>query len=106
MTNFKKLTKSEVDASGTSLSGYLHNTTYHQLCEAFGEPTYLPEDSGDGKVNFEWVFEFNGDIFTVYDWKTYDKEYTMNQLTTWNIGSKAYYGEFSDHIESILKSTK
>jgi hypothetical protein len=106
MTNFKKLTKSEADASGTSLSGYLDNVTYSNLCEAFGEPTCTPEDSGDGKVNFEWIFEFDGEIFTVYDWKTYDPEYTKNQLTRWNVGSKYSCTEFVPYIESILKSTK
>ena len=91
--------------SGTSLSGYLHNTQYSDLIEAFGEPTFNQE-SGDGKIQFEWVFEFNGDIFTIYDWKTWDVEYTINELTTWNIGSKVYYGEFSDHIEEVLNSKK
>ena len=104
MTNFKKLSKSEANTSGTSLSGYLDSVTYNNLCEAFGEPTCTPEDSGDGKVNFEWIFKFNGEIFTVYDWKTYDQEYTMNQLTKWNIGSKYSCTEFITCVESILKS--
>ena len=104
MTNFKKLSRSEADASGTSLSGYLDNVTYGNLCEAFGEPTCTPEDSGDGKVNFEWIFEFNGEIYTVYDWKTYNQEYTMNQLTRWNVGSKSRATEFISHVESTLKS--
>ena len=90
---------------GTSLSGYLHNTKYSDLIEVFGQPTFNQE-SGDGKVQFEWVFEFNGEVFTLYDWKTYDAEYTINELTTWNIGSKTYYGEFSNHIEEILNSKK
>ena len=102
----EKLVKEDVQGLtwGTSLKGYLHNTTYAQLVEAFGQPTYNPEDSGDGKVNFEWVFDFTGEIFTLYDWKTYDVQYTINELTTWNIGGKAYYGDFSDHIEEVLNS--
>lgn len=100
----EKLTKEEAYSGGTSLKGYLHNTTYAQLVEAFGQPTYTPEDSGDGKVNFEWVFDFNGEIFTLYDWKTYDVQYTINELTTWNIGGKTSYYDFSDHIEEVLNS--
>lgn len=102
MNNLKKLEKGEANTFGTSLKGYVY-TTYSRLVEIFGEPTYLPEDSGDGKVNFEWVFEFNGEIFTIYDWKTYDPEYSMTQLEKWHIGGKTYYGEFSDYIESKLK---
>jgi hypothetical protein len=89
--------------TGTSLKGYLHNTKYSDLIKAFGQPTFNQE-SGDGKVQFEWVFEFNGDIFTLYDWKTYDVEYTINELTTWNIGGKTSYVDFSNHIEELLNS--
>jgi len=107
MKNYlEKLDKEDAGykATGTSLKGYLHNTTYAQLVEAFGQPTFNPEDSGDGKVNFKWVFEFNGEVFTLYDWKTYDVQYTINELTTWNIGGKTYYGDFSNHIEEVLNS--
>lgn len=90
---------------GTSLKGYLYNTTYADLIEAFGQPTFN-EVNGDGKVQFEWVFEFNGEVFTLYDWKTYDVKYTINELTTWNIGGKTSYVDFSDHIEDILTSKK
>lgn len=101
MSKLVKLSKEDANASGSSLKGYLH-TTYHKLVELLGEPTYLPKDSGDGKVNFEWVVKFNGEIFTIYDWKTYDPEYSMYELDRWNIGGKTYYGEFIDYIESKL----
>jgi len=100
----QKLSQEEDYSTGTSLKGYLHNTTHAQLIEAFGQPTYTPEDSGDGKVNFEWIFEFNGEIFTVYDWKTYNVQYTINELTTWNIGGKTSYVDFSNYIEEVLNS--
>jgi len=87
---------------GTHLVGYLNNTTYADLIESFGQPIFN-QVNADGKVQFEWVFKFNGDVFTLYDWKTYDVTYTINELTTWNIGGKTYYGDFSDHIESLLK---
>lgn len=103
MPQLVKLSKEEVNSFGTSLKGYLY-TTYNELVELLGEPTYLPEDSGDGKVNFEWVVEFNDEIFTIYDWKTYDPEYSMNELDQWNIGGKTYCGDFSDFIESKLKA--
>ena len=105
MSKLTKLSREESDILGTSLRGYLHNTKYSDLIEVFGEPTFNQE-SGDGKVHFEWVFDFNGETFTLYDWKTYNIEYTMNELTTWNIGGKTYSGEFSDHIEQIINDKK
>jgi len=106
MSKLTKRTREDGFVSGTSFKGYLHNTRYSDLVEAFGEPTWGPDDCGDGKVHFEWNFDFDGEVFTLYDWKTYDIEYTINELTTWNIGGKSYYGEFSDHIEEILNDKK
>ena len=45
---------------GTSLAGYLKDTTYTQLVNALGEPTF-PFASGDDKVQKEWVIEFKGE---------------------------------------------
>ena len=105
MSKLTKLTREESDILGTHLQGYLHNTKYSDLIEAFGQPTFN-RASGDGKVHYQWVFDFNGETFTLYDWKTYDVEYTINELTTWNIGGKTSYVEFSDHIEQILNYKK
>ena len=63
--------------NGTHLVGKLTGVMYRDLVNAFGEPTFLPEDSGDGKVNFEWVFQFGGKYFTVYDWKV-SEEYAKH----------------------------
>ena len=69
----------DVNLNGTHKVGSLWRVTYSELLEAFGKPLYGPENSADGKVNYEWVFEYNGENFRVYDWKTYDEEYTMTQ---------------------------
>ena len=45
-------------------------------------------------------------VFTIYDWKTYDEHYTMNELTMWNVGGKGYAGEFIDKLESKLNAKK
>ena len=49
MNKLQKLSQEDDYSTATSLEGYLHNTTYAQLIEAFGQPTYNQE-SGDGKV--------------------------------------------------------
>ena len=84
----RKLKADELD--NVNLSGYkvgeLNGFTYNQIKKALGKPTFNPSDSGDGKVQYEWVVLYDGKIFRVYDWKTYDIEYTMNELTTWSVG--------------------
>lgn len=103
MIKFRKLIGKEADASGTFLCGGI-DTTYSELIKTFGDPAFLPEDSGDGKVNFEWIFEFDGEIFTIYDWKTYDVEYTMNTLGVWHVGGKSDCTRFIEHIQAYAKT--
>lgn len=85
------------------LKGYINATyNYNQLIETLGEPTH-DEPSGDEKTQMEWVVEFEGNIFTIYDWKTYSRNYTENELTRFNVGGKTYAGDFIDYIESLIK---
>ena len=106
-TKYDKVTNQKYAASiigGTSLKDRLIGWNYKQMVAAFGEPTF-PEESGDGRVQKEWVFVRNADgmVFTVYDWKTYDETYVMTMNQNWNVGSKVYAGEFVDDLISMLK---
>ena len=87
--------------NGSGRAGYI-DVTYKQLVETLGEPTF-DDASGDDKVQKEWVVEFEGNIYTVYDWKTYDVDYTMNELNEFNVGSKVNARKF---IESLTKEIK
>ena len=71
---------------GTSLKGYTH-ATYKRLVEVLGPPTFS-EASLDDKTQVEWVVKFKNNYFTIYDWKTYDREYTMNILEIFHVGGK------------------
>ena len=89
---------------GTSLKDRLVGFNYKQLVAAFGEPTFsTPND--DGKIQKEWVFvrTSDGEVFTVYDWKTYDENFTTTMLQTWNVGSKSYAGEFVTDMITYIK---
>ena len=90
-------------SGGTYLVSHINGVTYSQIVEKFGLPTY-PEGSDDGKVNFEWVFIYKGNVFTLYDWKTYNSEYSKIALTRWNIGGKSYAGDFVEELEEIINS--
>jgi len=112
------------DTSGTSLKGHLkYGITYNDMIDLFGDPTFVPEDSGDGKINFEWVVEFeteeNGyQLFTLYDWKTPNPEWSIENTgqldqakeffggSRWHVGGKEYAGDFIEFVESAFDSGK
>ena len=112
------MSKEEDDTSGSSLKGKLkYGIKYDDLVDIFGPPTYYNE-SGDGKVNFEWVIEFeneNGilETFTIYDWKV-DPDYSIANTgavsegkeflggSRWHVGGKVYAGEFIECLEEAF----
>ena len=100
MKKFKVLSIENANESGTSLQGYI-NATYSQLLETLGKPTY-DEPSGDDKVQVEWVVEFKGNIFTIYDWKTGSREYTENELMKFNVGGTTPATDFIQEVESQI----
>lgn len=87
--SFRKLEAEEVNFTASWKVGSLTNVTYSELVKIFGQPTYN-EPSGDEKVQVEWCIEVSGDGFIyelyIYDYKTFDRNYTKNNLTTWSIG--------------------
>ena len=72
------------ETNGTFKIGDLKGIYYLDLVKKLGVPTVT--GSGDDKVQYEWIMKFDGEIFTIYDWKTYDVEYTEYELDTWSIG--------------------
>ena len=81
-----------VNASGTSLQGYLEDVSFWELIDIFGEPE---RDSGDGKTRVNWSIRFESKIdeleldgvinntATIYDWKT---DEPLNEIRKWNVG--------------------
>lgn len=102
-TQFQVFENSTDVANGTFKIGDLKGLYYRDLVEKLGEPTVI--GSGDDKVQYEWIMKFEDQIFTIYDWKTYDVEYTEYELTTWSIGgnedSAAIVNEFKDFIYEL-----
>lgn len=87
------------NTNGTYKVGELNRVRYSDLVAMLGEPTF-DEASGDQKVQKEWVLKFKGDIFTIYDWKTYDEYYTMNELDSWSIGGSTSCFELSEVLQA------
>lgn len=77
----KRTTKS---ASGTSFHGHTITATRQEMIDALGEPDYT--NGVEEKSQYEWHRETdNGDIFTIYDWKTH-LAYDANVELDWHIG--------------------
>lgn len=77
-----KFTKTK-PMNGTCLKGYIV-TTYDELVQAFGNPSFGPNDNLDDKVTCEWNLKFrDGTIATIYDWK---EVYTPMSKHRWHIG--------------------
>jgi len=90
---------------GTYKVGSLVGVSYWDLKKALGSPVFY-EASGDDKVQKEWVIDYNGETFTVYDWKTYDEEYTVTQLDTWSIGGKTNPDAFEAKLLKQIEAQK
>jgi hypothetical protein len=88
--------------NGSSRAGEI-NRTYMDLVTGLGVPTF-DEESGDGKVQVEWVCVFKRNVFTIYDWKTYDREFTEWDLQQFHIGSKSARGyEVAEFVDAVRK---
>ena len=98
-----------IDASGTSLIGYL-NLTYNEIVSIFGKPIKL---NGYNKVEWEWVFKLNDSILTIYNWKdgpgyTKDKKIKPKDISDWHVGGKYNYDLkiLKDYILTTSKDNK
>jgi hypothetical protein len=89
--------------TGTFKIASLESVTYDQLVAKFGEPS-INVPSGDNKIQVEWVFVFDGKPFTIYDWKTFDRDYTLQELTTWSIGGKERDSEFFEALRESFNT--
>ena len=68
-----------------------------------------PPELKDGVLSYKVAGlhnDFNGEVFTIYDWKTYDRLYTLSENEVWNVGGKAYAGDFIDYILNLLNQNR
>jgi len=87
-------------ADGTWKIGNLTGLFFRDLVHKLGKPTVV--GSGDDKVQYEWIMEFEGRIFTIYDWKTYDAEYTEYELFNWSIGGNDQSAEIVSEFKKYI----
>ena len=69
----------------TSFFGHTFHASVRNIKALLGNPQ-LVDNSGDDKVNFNWIAETeNGTLFTIYDWKEY-RSITETEIIQWHIG--------------------
>ncbi len=73
---------------GTCLRDRVYGVTYKDLVRLFGPPSFYPQDYNDEKSYYGWVVLWEDKYYHIYDWKTYDEDYTLTELDVWNIGAK------------------
>ena len=69
---------------------------------------YMYDIDGFGKVDKStctWVVTFGNRVYTIYDWKTYDREYTINELNTWSIGGVSSLVYFKDALMNLIDAS-
>ena len=94
-----------IDTIGTSYQGVI-NTTYDEIVENFGEPTYT-DASPYEKVNAQWSLQFDvptedGEDYdyvtaTIYNWKM---GYIPTEKYEWHIGGFDF--EAVDLVQKVL----
>lgn len=92
-------------STGTSLKGKFSGYTFIELYAALGAPT-TDNVSSDEKVQVEWNFKYDGEIFTIYDWKTYDRLYTLSENEVWHVGGKTNASDFIEHVLYLLNQNR
>jgi hypothetical protein len=96
------------NSNGTSLRTYL-NAPYSRLVELFGPPT----ESDGYKVSTEWVFTFENETMTVYDYKETSlyasellsvTEFRALPEYSWHVGGRNQEKaeRFAEYIRSLL----
>tara|TARA_R110001592_G_scaffold142229_2_gene364198 strand:+ start:92 stop:463 length:372 start_codon:yes stop_codon:yes gene_type:complete len=84
----KYMTTDGINTNGSSRIGSLNHMEYKDIVKRVGPPT-INYDGAHDKVNVEWIFKVNGDIFTLYDYKSWSETYTREQLNHWSVGGFA-----------------
>jgi len=87
----------------TSFHDTIVGTTVYTLRKLLGEPHYSGNDGKD-KVNFQWEMETsNGDVFTVYDYKTH-RPLDEHEIIEFHIGghSKAITEQAKNEMYDAL----
>ena len=58
------------------------------------------------EIQVLWAFTWNGRIYTVHDWKTHDRLYTLAENETWMIDSNGNCEAFIKYLLNLLEANR
>lgn len=86
---------------GTSYRDTVYGVTFKDLVRLFGAPSFTPQDYPDEKSYYGWVILWEDKYYHIYDWKTYDENWTLTECDQWNIG-----GKIGDALQDLRLATE
>ena len=89
-------------SNNTHRIGTLAHVTYDDLVRYLGEPT-LPNPSEDNKIQVEWIFNLDGEGYTIYDYKSPSRDYTLQERSVWSLGGSRRSNEFYEWLEQTIE---
>jgi hypothetical protein len=101
MTDIQVITKSDEAlrmTNGIVSKTLLHNVTYEELVQTFGEPV-IDRPSSDKKVNVEWVFMYKGHPYSIFDYESSSRDTNRR----WFVGGGDEYQTFLVDVRNELQ---
>tara|TARA_B100000085_G_scaffold73278_1_gene65730 strand:+ start:216 stop:596 length:381 start_codon:yes stop_codon:yes gene_type:complete len=92
----------------TSFKGRkITGVSYDELVDILGKPTF-PNANSDGSVQKSWVLVWDSEVYEIYDYNTFDEDYTVRFNTFWHIGTHEdkYPIDLAELIEEIAQSRR
>ena len=97
----------EREAVGTSFTDHTIRASVNELKKVLGEPHYDDRDETEkSQVEWDFVIEGEGSVFTIYDWKEY-RIYSDDEIIEWHIGGfVSSFGDGHTDIALVIKELK
>lgn len=99
------LVKNHNFVSGLTHKATLNGYRFIELFAALGCPQ-VTSPIEDGKIQFSWTVAYNGKAYTIYDWNTNDRLYSLDVNETWRIGANYNAEEFLQQLINLLEENR
>jgi len=99
------LVKNHDFVSGVTHKATLNGYRFIELFAVLGCPQRITPSEG-GKVQFSWALTYNGKMYTIYDWNTNDRLYSLDVNETWYIGAEYSAEEFLEQLINLLDANR
>jgi hypothetical protein len=103
-------TKIAIIKNHNFVSGLKHKATLNgyrfiELFAVLGCPQRTTPNEDDS-IQFSWALTYHGKMYTIYDWNTHDRLYSLDINETWHIGAEYNAEEFLQHLIDLLEENR